>query len=211
MPWVDVLRAVFRRWWVLLAVFALCAATSFSIRSIGSEFIAQSTLTVVGPRTENPLLDSARPVYLATVIIAVFEHYDDSYADELRAEGLSDDFTINFFQAFPAITIVVKAPSHAGVRVSAERISNDFIARVDSVQAERDIPAVTRLGAGLLEVTQLPPRPAGSKRALAGMMVASAMIAGACAYGTDQFLLPWLVDSRARRASKRRLARLGAL
>ena len=150
MPWVDVLRSVFRRWWVFLIVFALMTAVSFSIRSIGSEFIAQSQLTVVGPRTDNPLLDSAKPVFLATVIIAVFEHYDDSYADELRAEGLSDDFVINFYQQFPAINIVVKAPTHAGVRASAERISDDFVKRVDSVQAERDIPEITRLGAGVL-------------------------------------------------------------
>lgn len=210
MPWVDILRSVVRRWWVLVTVFAVLAATSFSIRGIGSEFIAVSSLTVVGPRADNPLLESARPVYRATVIVAVFEHYDDSYADELRAAGLSDDFVINFFQSFPAISIVTKAPTHAGARASAERISRDFVMRVESVQAERDVPEVTRLRAGLLEVTQAPPRPAGTMRALAGMLLGSLVLAGACAYGADQFFIPWVKDRRrAQRDSRARLSRIG--
>jgi len=204
MSWVDVLRAVLRRWWVLLPVFAIFATLGYSIRSVGSEFIAQVTLTVVGPPSENTLLDSARPAYRATVIIAVFELYDDSYRDGLRADGISDDFDIDFNSTFPALTIVVRAPTYAGASAAAERVADDFVSQIDSVQADRDIPKLSRLGAALIQVAQVPPRPAASRRAFVGLMLGSVMISGASAYGVDQFLLPWFTDRRRSRRSPAR-------
>jgi hypothetical protein len=203
MPWVDILRAVFRRWWVLLTVFAVLVTISLSIRSIGSEFIAQATLTVVGPPTENPLLDSSKTSYRAIVIIAVFELYDDSYRDELRADGLSDDFFIDFYSTFPAVSVVMKAPTYAGARAAAERVGDDFVSQVDSVQADRSVSDLARLGASVLEVVQVPPRPAASKRAFVGLLLGAVMISGASAYGVDQFAIPWITDVRRFRRARR--------
>jgi hypothetical protein len=207
MSWLEILRAVFRRWWVLLTVLAVTLTISYAIRSVGSEFIAQTTLTVVGPPTENPLLDSSKPSYRAIVIIAVFELYDDSYRDELRADGLSDDFSVDFYSTFPAVSIVMKAPTYAGARAAAERLGDDFVRQVDSVQADRNVPKLSRLGASVIEVIQVPPRPAASKRALVGLLLGSVMISGASAYGVDQFLLPGIRDVRRFRRARRFRAR----
>jgi hypothetical protein len=187
-PWPDIVRVLFRRWWVFGAVFALCVLVSLQIREVGSEFIAIAKVAVISPPTDNTLLDSAKPQYISIAIIAVFEHYDDSYANELTDAGLSDDFDIDFFSEFPVVTIEVKDHTHDGVIASAGRIAQDYVDRIDSVQAERDIPEVSRLGGAVIEVTQTPNRPAGSRRAMAGLLLGSTMIAGAAAYGFDQFL-----------------------
>ena len=188
MPWPDIVEAVLRRWWVFVPVFALCAGISFSIRSVGSEFIALAKVAVISPQTDNTLLDSARPQYISIAIVAVFQHYDDDYAEELVADGLSDDFDIDFASEFPVVTIEVKDRSHDGVRASAERIAQDYVERIDAVQAERDIPEFARLSGAVIELSQTPARPAGSRRALAGLLLGSTMIAGGAAYGFDQFV-----------------------
>lgn len=188
MPWPDILRVVFRRRLIFAAVFAVCVVISLSIREVGSEFIAIAKVAVISPPTDNTLLDSAKPQYISIAIIAVFEHYDDSYADELNDAGLSDDFDIDFFSEFPVVTIEVKDHTHDGVIASAERIAQDYVDRIDSVQADRDIPQVSRLGGAVIEVTQTPTRPAGSRRGMVGLLIGSTMLAGGVAYGFDQFV-----------------------
>lgn len=207
MPWFAIVGIVIRRWWVFAAVFVICIAGSLQIRAIGAEYIALSEITVVAPPSENPLLDSHDPAYLATAIVAVLEQYDDGYHGELEADGLSSDFSIDIFTTFPVMGLEVKAPTYDNARLSAERIASDLVDRIDSVQAERDVAEVARLSGGVLEIVQFPPRPAGSNRGLAGLGLASMMIAGAAAYGADQFVFPWYASVQRRRKARAALVR----
>lgn len=190
MPLPDMAWAVLRKWWVFLPVLVLGVFVSRELQATGAEYVAEARILVVSPRTDNTLLDSVRKNYTGPAILATVELLDDEYREELRAQGLPATFEFDYKSEFPLVVLTLRGPSAGRVAAAVEVVAEEYAARVDQVQADRDIIGAARLRGEVTDIIYPSTRPPGSTRALAGLGAAWLMLAAGLAYGVDQFLLP---------------------
>ncbi len=189
MDWLAIGRVVARRWMIFLPVLASMLWFSVQIRDTGAEFIASAEIVVTAPRGQNALLLSARQGYRSPAILAAIDLNDDSYAAELAEQGFANTFEFDYTSEFPVVLLDVRGASYDAALDAAYAISEEYAQRIDDVQAERDVIGALRQQAEVVAVFRPSSRPAGSRRALAGLIAASLMVAGGLTYVIDQFVL----------------------
>ncbi|MEQ8841236.1 MAG: hypothetical protein RIB98_09660 [Acidimicrobiales bacterium] len=190
MTFLEMAWIILRKWWVFFPILILGLLGARALNDTGAEYIAVGRITVVSPRTDNTLLTSTRTHYRGPAIVAAVEMLGAEYRNTLRDAGLPDDFEFNYRDEYPIVIVVLRGPTHAGVTEAIEVVADDYVDRLDQIQADRDIVGAARLGGEVTSVNPPSRRPPGSKKALLGLVAAVTALAAGAAYGVDQFVLP---------------------
>ncbi|SEO07169.1 hypothetical protein SAMN05216267_1016146 [Actinacidiphila rubida] len=206
----DVVRALVRRWYVLLVALAVTAAGAYHELKPPLVYRSSAVVVLKPPVTGNqPNQFANLQPPLAVVSHAVVEQLQSaSGAEELRAAGVIGAYrllprnsgtSVTPAYLIPSLQVQADQPDPAAADRAVRRIIAVYTRHVGQLQDSQNIDAASRMSVDVL----VPPNPVqvtGTKsRALAGVALAGLGGGTLCALWTDRWLL------------RRRVARTGLL
>jgi capsular polysaccharide biosynthesis protein len=141
----DLTKLLVRRWFVAVPLLLLTAAGAVGLAvTVKPDYIADSYITLVSPRTAAPATSTARNPWLdmgvtALGSAAIYSTQDASVLEPLVRQGYSDNFTMAFDGNTPIIKIEVTAASKQQATATAQELADLFKQSVDALQQEHAV------------------------------------------------------------------------
>ena len=206
----DVVRALVRRWYILLLALAVTAAGAYHELKPPSLYRSSAVVVLKPPVTHNqPNQFANLQPPLALVSHAVIEQLQSSTgAAELRGDGVTGVYrllprnsgtSVTPAYVIPSLQVQADQPDPAGADAMVLKVIAAYTRHVDRLQDDQHIAAASRMSVDVLVPPNAAPVTGTKSRALAGVALSGLFGGTLCALWTDRRLrragrrsvLPW--------------------
>ncbi|MFD7256163.1 hypothetical protein [Streptomyces sp. NPDC059874] len=203
----ELVRALRRRWYVLVVAMALAAAGAHQVLRPRPTYLSSAIVVLKPPVTGSQpnQLANLQPPLAAVSYAAVRQVESRAGAEELRAAGVEGTYrliprnsgtSVTPRYLIPSLQIQAEQPTPAAANTTVQKIIEVYSKHLTDLQTQQGIPEAARMSITLLVPPNSVAQTGTKSRGLAG----SALLAGAlgvpAALWTDQ-----LLARRSRRAS----------
>lgn len=209
----DITKLLFRRWLIALPLLGICGALAMiAIVHVKPDYVATSYVQLVPPVTGEtqpgqPSVDQRNPwigLGLQTIgNAAIVTVTDSSLADQLKASGYSDSYTVTMGQSSPLITFEVIGNTPAQANRTTVELIDRFDGSLTSLQATYGVKQADMITGHRLDVgTNIKESNSKVKRAAVAVIGAGFLFTIAGTVGIDA----WLRRRRRKRESQQPVA-----
>ncbi|MEU6315069.1 hypothetical protein [Streptomyces sp. NPDC047014] len=195
----ELVRALRRRWYVLVVAALLSAAGAAAVLRPSPSYLSSAIVVLKPPVTStqpNQLANLQPP--LAAVSYGVVQQLDaPAGAAELKAAGVTGTYrmtprnsgtSVTPRHLIPSLQIQAEHTDPAVADASVRKIIEVYTAHLNTLQTQQGIPATARMSVELLVPPNAVPRYGDRIRALAGTALLAAVAGVAAALWTDRLL-----------------------
>jgi hypothetical protein len=195
----DVVRALVRRWYILLLALAVTAAGAYHELKPPSLYRSSSVVVLKPPVTDNqPNQFANLQPPLALVSHAVIEQLQSQAgAAELRAAGVTGVYrllprnsgtSVTPAYVIPSLQVQADQPDPARADAMVLKVIAAYTRHVDRLQDDQHVAAASRMSVDVLVPPNSVPVTGTRSRALAGVALAGLFGGTLCALWTDRWL-----------------------
>ncbi|WP_199885349.1 hypothetical protein [Streptomyces sp. CB00455] len=196
----ELVRALRRRWYVLVVAMALAAAGAVAVLRPAPVYLSSAIVVVEPPVTgshPNQLANLQPP--LAAVAYAVVQQLaSPAGAAELRAAGVGGTYrliprnsgtSVTPRYLIPSLQIQAEQPGPAAADTTVRKIIEVYTKHLADLQTQQDIPAAARMSVDLLVPPTAVAQSGTKSRGLAGVALLALVGGVAAALWTDRLLV----------------------
>ncbi|MBX6722903.1 MAG: hypothetical protein IRY92_06685, partial [Dactylosporangium sp.] len=195
----DITKLLVRRWMIVLPLLVLSGALAVAAMSrVKPDYVATAYVQLVPPvageaKPGAPTVDQRNPwisLGLQTIGNAgIVSVTDVSVADQLKAAGLSDSYTVTMTQTSPLITFEIVGSSPEQARQTADQLIDRFNRSVANLQASSGVKTSDAITSHRIDVgTNIKKSTSKVKRALVAVAGAGLLISMGGTVGIDAWL-----------------------
>ncbi|MBT2477407.1 hypothetical protein [Streptomyces sp. ISL-94] len=195
----ELVRALRRRWYVLVVVMLLAAAGALHVLRPDRTYVSSAVVVLKPPVTgsqPNQLANLQPP--LAAVSYAVIQQLlAPDGAAELRAAGVEGTYrlvprnsgtSVTPRHLIPSLQVQAEQSDPAAADAAVRTITEVYAKHLSDLETRQGIPASARMSVDLLVPPTAVERTSDRSRGLAGVALLAAVGGGAAALWTDQLL-----------------------
>ncbi|WP_329376792.1 hypothetical protein OG625_04715 [Streptomyces sp. NBC_01351] len=203
----ELVRALRRRWYVLVVAMALAAAGAHQVMRPSPTYLSSAIVVLKPPVTGNQpnQLANLQPPLAAVSYAAVRQLESSAGAAELRAAGVDGTYrmiprnsgtSVTPRYLIPSLQIQAEQPGPAAADAAVRKIIELYTQRLTDLQTQQGIPEAARMSVTLLVPPNAVAQSGDKSRGLAGSALLAGVAGVPVALWTDQ-----LLARRGRRAS----------
>ncbi|MFE9632040.1 hypothetical protein [Streptomyces sp. NPDC006463] len=196
----ELVRALRRRWYVLVVAMALAAAGAYQVLRPSVTYLSSAIVVLKPPVTgsqPNQLVNLQPP--LAAVSYAAVQQLDSPAAEaELRVAGVTGTYrliprnsgtSVTPRYLIPSLQIQAEQPGAAAADATVRKIIELYTKHLTDLQTEQGIPEAARMSVTLLVPPNAVAQTGTKSRGLAGSVLLAGVVGVPAALWTDQALL----------------------
>ncbi|MFG2985118.1 hypothetical protein ACGFYQ_28310 [Streptomyces sp. NPDC048258] len=203
----ELVRALHRRWYVLVLAMALAAAGALQVLRPTPTYLSSAIVVLTPPVTGNQpnQLANLQPPLAAVSYAAVRQLESPAGTGELRAAGVDGTYrliprnsgtSVTPRYLIPSLQIQAEQPGPDAANTAVRKIIELYAKHVTDLQSQQGIPEAARMGITLLVPPNAVAQTGTKSRGLAGAAMLAVVAGVPAALWTDR-----LLARRARRAS----------
>ncbi|MFD7554758.1 MULTISPECIES: hypothetical protein [unclassified Streptomyces] len=203
----ELVRALLRRWYVLVVAMALAAAGALQVLRPVPTYLSSAIVVLKPPvtGTQPNQLANLQPPLAAVSYAAVRQLESSAGTDELRAAGVEGTYrliprnsgtSVTPRYLIPSLQIQAEKPAPAAANATVQKIIEVYSKHLTDLQVQQGIPEAARMSITLLVPPNSVAQSGTKSRGLAGLALLALAAGVPAALWTDQ-----LLARRSRRAS----------